>query len=107
MVEAAVEFRIVKTTELANQIYRTRQVPETMKESEFIVIPKKRITVECSKHTTISIMRKIEKIILKVLNERLKRKVEEPEDDVQFGFMKGMGTKNATFYVDSGNRKSN
>ena len=38
MVEAAGEFEIDKITELANRIYRTRQVPETMKESEWNVV---------------------------------------------------------------------
>ena len=99
MVEAAGEFGIDKITELANKIYRTGQVPESMKESEFIVIPKKAGAVECSKHRTISIMSQMGKIILKVLNDRLNRKVEETVDDVQFGFRKGMGTRNATFML--------
>ena len=41
MVEAAGEFGTEKITELANRIYSTGQVPEAMKESEFIKIPKK------------------------------------------------------------------
>ena len=35
MVEAAGELGVDKITKLANRIYRMRQVPETMKESEF------------------------------------------------------------------------
>ena len=56
MVEAAGEFGIRKITDLANSIYNTGQVPDKMKESEFLVIPKKNGAVECSKHRTISIM---------------------------------------------------
>ena len=41
MVEPAGEFGIEKITELANRIYSTGQVPEAMKEPEFIVIPKR------------------------------------------------------------------
>ena len=37
------------------------------------------------------------KIVLKVLNERLEMKVNETVDNVQFGFRKRLGTKNATF----------
>ena len=48
-----------------------------MRESEFIVIPKKEGAVECSKHRTISIMSQVAKIVLKVIDERLKRKVAE------------------------------
>ena len=88
MVEAAGEFGIKKITDLAIRIYSTGQVPEAMKEFEFIVIPKKDRAVECSKHKTVSIMSQIGKIILKVLNERLERKVNETVDNVQFGFRK-------------------
>ena len=99
MVEASGEFGLRKITELANLIYSSGQVPESMKESEFLVIPKKNGAVECSNHRTISIMSQIAKIILKVLDERLKRKVVETVDKVQFGFRKGMGCRNATFML--------
>ena len=66
MVEAAGEFGIEKITELANRIYSTGQVPEAMKESEFIVILKKDGAVECSKHITISIISQKGKIVLRV-----------------------------------------
>ena len=99
MVEAAGDFAISKITNLANTIYSTGEVPENMKESEFLVIPKKNGAVECGKHRTISIMSQVAKIVLKVLDERLKRKVEEGVDKVQFGFRKGLGTRNATFML--------
>ena len=99
MIEAAGEFVINKITNLANTIYSTGQVPENMKESEFLVIPKKNGAVECGKHRTISIMSQVAKIILKVLDERLKSKVDEGVDKAQFGFRKGLGTRNATFML--------
>ena len=99
MVEAAGDFAIGAITDLANTIYRTGQVPESMRESEFLVIPKKSGAVECSKHRTISIMSQVAKIVLKVLDERLKVKVEETVDKAQFGFRKGRGTRNATFML--------
>ena len=99
MVEAAGEFGIRKITDLANLIYSTGEVPENMKESEFLVIPKKSGAVECEKHRTISIMSQVAKIVLKVLDRRLKRKVEEIVDKTQFGFKKGVGTRNATFML--------
>ena len=70
-----------------------------MKESEFIVIPKMDGAVECNKHRTINIMSQMGKIVLKVLNEMLERKVNETVDNVQFGFIKGVGTRNATFML--------
>ena len=99
MVEAAGEFGLGKITELANLIYSSGNVPEKIKESEFIVIPKKEGGVDCSRHRTVSIMSQMSKIILKIVNERMKRKVEETVDNVQFGFRKGLGTRNATFML--------
>ena len=52
MVEAAGEFAINKITSLTKSGYNTGQVPENMKESEFIVIPMKNGAVECNKHVT-------------------------------------------------------
>ena len=80
MVEAAGEFALTKIVEMANQIYRTGKIPERMKESEFIVIPKKEGAVDCGKYRTISIMSQVAKIVLKVIDERLKSKVDECVD---------------------------
>ncbi|XP_063885526.1 uncharacterized protein LOC135113837 [Scylla paramamosain] len=99
MVEAAGDFAIEKITELANQIYDTGNIPERMEESEFIVIPKKEGAVECDKHRTISIMNQVAKIVLRVIDESLKRKIEETVDRAQFGFKKGKGTRNAVFVL--------
>ena len=44
-------------------------------------------------------MSQMGKGIMKVLNERLKSKVEENVDIVQFGFRKGLSTRNATFML--------
>ena len=82
--EAASEFGIKNITELANLIYNSGSIQEKMKESGFIVIPKKEGAVECSRHRTISIMSHMSRIILKIINERLGKKVEEEVDNVQF-----------------------
>ena len=62
-----------------------------------MVIPNKSRAVECSKRRTIRIMSHMAKIVLKNLYEKLKGKVEETVDKAQFGFRKGMETRNATF----------
>ena len=48
---------------------------------------------------TISIMSMISKIILKEVNERQKKKVEETINSVQFGFRKGLGARYETFML--------
>ena len=58
---------------MAIQIYSTGYIPEEMRESEFIVIPKKVGAMDCNRHRTISIMSKLSRIILKIVNERLKK----------------------------------
>ena len=96
--EAAGDFAISKITNLANTIYSTGEVPENMKESEFLVFPKKNGAVECANHRTISIISQVAKLVLKILDERLMRKV-EGVDKAQFGFRKGLRTRNANFML--------
>ena len=99
MLEALGDFATEKLTDLANKIHSTGMIPQRMQESEFIVIPKKAGAVDCSKHRTISIMSQVAKIVLKVLDERLKGKIAEHVDEEQYGFRKGKGTRNAIFVL--------
>ena len=99
MVEAAGEFAIKKIADLANKIYRTGMIPKRMEESEFIVLPKKEGATECGEHRTISLVGQVAKVILKVMDNRLKGTVEEHVDKAQFGFRKGKGTENAIFVL--------
>ena len=75
MVETAGNFAIAKLTDLANN--NIGSIPERMKESEFIVIPKQEGATECDKHRTINIISQMAKVILKVIDSRLKIKVEK------------------------------
>ena len=95
MVEAAGDIAITKILKLANRIYECGEIPEMMKESEFIVIPKKEGATDCEKHRTICIMSQVAKMVLKVIGQRLKAKVEEFVDEEQYGFRKGKGTREA------------
>ena len=95
MVEIAVDFGIIKITELASRIYNSGIIPEKIKESEFIIIPRKEGAVDCSRHRTISIMSLMSKIILKMNNERLKKNVEKTVGNVQLGFRKGLEMRNS------------
>lgn len=98
MHQAAGDFAI-EITNLANQTYDTCDIPERMKESGFIVIPEKEGAVECGKHRTSSIVSQVAKIVLRVTDERLKRKTEETVDRTQFCFSKSKVTGNAIFVV--------
>ena len=92
MVETGGEYVVKKITDLANKIYNSGYIPETMKEAVFITIPKKEGAMECEKPRTISI---ISQLILRVIRERILIKVTESLDAVQFGFRKGKVTRKA------------
>ena len=97
MILASGNFGLRKIVELANKIYNTGYIPKEMYRSIFIAIPKKPNAVECSLHRTISLMSIITKIILRVILNRLKRKIKPEIGEEQYGFMEGKGTRNAIF----------
>ena len=99
MLEAMEEFAVDKVTELANKVYDTGYIPKEMRRSTFIALPKKPATVECSQHRTISLMSIITKAILSVLLERVRNKLQSEIAEVQYGFGKGKGTRNAIFVL--------
>ena len=97
MIEAAGIFGVEKVTQMANMIYNTEYIPERMRESTFIAIPKKEGTLECEKHRTISIMSQLGKIIFTVIRNRIRQKIDSCVSKEQYGFRKGKGTANAIF----------
>lgn len=97
MLEAAGSFGVEKVTQIANMIYDTGYIPKRMRESTFIAIPKKEGTLECEKHRTISIMSQLGKIILSVIRNRIRQKIDNCVSEEQYGFRKGKGTANAIF----------
>ena len=97
MIQAGGEVVVEKILEVSNRIYDTGYIPEAMRKSLFIAIPKRDGAVECEKHRTISIMSQIGKVLLRVIRERIKRKIEESLTEEQYGFRRGKGTNNAIF----------
>ena len=59
----------------------------------FIPIPKKGNAKECSNYCTIAFMSHASKVMLKILQARLKQYVNRELPDVQAGFRKGRGTR--------------
>ena len=59
----------------------------------FIPIPKKGNAKECSNYHTIALISHASKIMLKILQARLYRSVNQELPDVQAGFRKGRGTR--------------
>ena len=61
--------------------------------SVFIPIPKKGHAKECSNYWTIVLISHASKIMLKILQARLRYYVNQEIPDVQAGFRKGRGTR--------------
>ena len=74
-------------------IWKTQQWPQDWKRSVFIPIPKKRDAKECSNYRTVALISNASKVMLKILQARLKQYVNHELPDVQAGFRKGRGTR--------------
>ena len=59
----------------------------------FIPVPKKGNAKECSNYHTIALISHTSKVMLKILQARLKQYVNHELPDVQAGFRKGRGTR--------------
>ena len=78
---------------ICQQIWKTQQWPQGWKRSVFIPIPKKGNAKECSNYRTIALISHTSKVMLKILQARLKLYVNHELPDVQAGFRKGRGTR--------------
>ena len=88
---------------ICQQMWKTQQWPQSWKRSVFIPIPKKGNTKEWSNYCTIALIshaskvmlkkKKINKVMLKILQARLQQYVNRELLTVQAGFRKGRGTR--------------
>ena len=78
---------------ICQQIWTTHQWPRDLKRSVFIPIPNKGNAKECSNYCTIALISHASKVMLKILQARLKQYVNHELPDVQAGFRKGRGTR--------------
>ena len=78
---------------VCQQIWKTQQWPQDWKRSVFIPIPKKGNAKECSNYHKIVLISHTSKVMLKILQARLKQYMNHELPDVQAGFRKGRGTR--------------
>ena len=86
-------------TEICNNIYDTGYLPDDLKHSVFITIPKKKKAQHCCEHRTISLMSHITKIILSIIIERNRDIIDREISDSQSGFRSGIGTREGIFNI--------
>ena len=80
-------------TSLCNNIWRTAKWPADWKRSVFIPLPKKGDTMKCENHRTIALISHTSKVMLKIIQSRLKKLMEEQIPREQAGFRQGRGTR--------------
>ena len=78
---------------ICQQIWKTQQWPQDWKRSVFIPILKKGNAKECSHYHTIALTSHASKVMLKILQARLQKYLNNELPDVQAGFRKGRGTR--------------
>ena len=97
MLKALGDFGETKITELCNMMYRHAHIPEDLRTSVFILLPKKPSAVECSDYRTISLMCHFLKLLLTIILRRIKDKINTEVSEEQAGFRKNSGTREAIF----------
>ena len=78
---------------ICQQMWKTQQWPQDWKRSVFIPIPKKGNAKECSNYHTTAPISPASKVMLNILQDRLKQYVNQKLSDVQDGFRKRRGTR--------------
>jgi len=84
-------------TKLFNMVYAGGEIPKEWLKSYFIALPKKTNAKECADFRTISLMSHVLKAYLKVILRRIYTQCDEHISAEQFGFRKGLGTRDALF----------
>ena len=105
MLQALDQLGVTRVTELCNKIYDTGHIPEDLKKSTFLPIPKKSKAVNCSDYRTISLMSHVTKVLLKVILQRNKTKIDVEISETQSGFRKGRGTREGIFNLRTINER--
>ena len=84
-------------TTLCQKIWETKQWPTEWTQSLIIPIPKKGDTRKCQNHRTISLISHPSKVMLKVIQNRLKKEAEELLAEEQAGFRANRSTVEQIF----------
>jgi len=95
--QALGDFGTEKLTEICNEIYHSAEIPEDLRTSIFIVLPKKPSATECSDHRTISLMCHTLKLLLTIILRRMSDKINKNVGPEQAGFRKESGTREGIF----------
>ena len=93
MLKALEDGPLGKLMQLCNEIYNTGHWPKELKESIFLPIPKEPKATRCQEYRTIIIISQVTKLLLNIVIDRMKGKIEAELDDAQSGFRQGKGKR--------------
>ena len=78
---------------ICQEVYKSGFMPHDLTHAIFIKLPKKKNTMECSEHRTISLISHVTKVILKVILRRNEKAIDQEIEETQSGFSSGVGTR--------------
>ena len=78
---------------LCNKIWHTKTWPTEWKKSVFLTLPKKGDISQCKNNRTIALIPHASKVLLCIINERLRPHLERELPPEQAGFRRGRGTR--------------
>jgi len=99
MLDAFGEFGIDTITRLANKFYNEGKFTTEMTKSVFITMPEKAGATKCEHYRTISLMSRLTKLIIHVLQKRIGGRTADEVAEEQYGFMPNKGTRKAIFLL--------
>ena len=97
MLRALDDENIDVITNLCNIMYSSGVIPTDLKQSIFITLPKKSKAQSCTEYRTISLMSHVTKLLLKVIEQRIVKKIDNEVSRLQSGFRTGSGTREGIF----------
>lgn len=95
MIKLLEEENLLPLLQLLQKVHATGNIPKDWLTSVFILLPKKSKAKKCHEFRLISLMSQVLKILLKIIQARIYHKCEADQSDTQFGFRKGLGTREA------------
>ena len=97
MLRALDDENIDVITNLCNIISNSGVIPTDLKQSIFITLPKKAKAQRCTEYRTISLINYITKLLLKVMEQRIVKKIDNEVNRLQSGFRSGSSTREGIF----------
>jgi hypothetical protein len=82
-------------TQLVSNKHETGEWPKDFTEVTMVALNKKPKATKCSDHHTVSLITHTAKIVVRILRGRIERKIEDVLGNVQFGFRRERGTRDA------------